>query len=108
MFSGNLISQEYTSKCLEMVAAHASFAFGVVSQSRLSSEPALMQFTPGVHLAQAGDQLGQQYVSPRQAVLDKGADVVIVGRGITAAKEPQTAAAEYQQEAWRAYLERIM
>ena len=38
----------------------------------------------------------QRYVSPRCAILERGADIVIVGRGITAASDPLRAAKEYR------------
>ncbi len=59
-----------------------------------------------------GDGLGQQYVTVRDAVLLKGADMVIVGRGILRAL-PKGAAAVgeeakmYRDEAWAAYQERV-
>lgn len=47
-----------------------------------------------------------QYVSPEKAVLEMGTDVVIVGRGITAAQDPVTKAKEYRQKSYAALLER--
>ncbi|KAL9054543.1 MAG: hypothetical protein Q9162_004099 [Coniocarpon cinnabarinum] len=54
-----------------------------------------------------GDALGQQYNTPRLAILEKGTDVVIVGRGILNAKDRGAEAKRYRDEAWRAYLARI-
>lgn len=48
-----------------------------------------------------------QYVTPRAAVLERGADIVIVGRGIREAEDPEAAAIKYKEEAFSAYLERI-
>ena len=48
----------------------------------------------------------QRYTSPRAAVLDRGADLIIVGRGITWAQDPAGEAELYRQEAWQAYLAR--
>jgi orotidine-5'-phosphate decarboxylase len=48
----------------------------------------------------------QRYTSPRGAVLERGADLIIVGRGITGASDPAGQAERYRQEAWQAYLAR--
>ncbi len=82
-------------------------AAGLISQSRLDdSDPNLVQMTPGVRFGVSGDKLGQQYVGPEQAVLDKGADVIIVGRGITGDANPGAKAEEYKTAGWQAYLKR--
>ena len=84
-----------------------SFAMGLVCQSRLSQRPDLLQLTPGVNMASKGDSLGQQYVTPTNAVLERGADVIIVGRGITRAENVAETAAKYKEAGWMAYLERV-
>jgi orotidine-5'-phosphate decarboxylase len=56
-----------------------------------------------VHLSRNDDQLGQQYVTPRQAVGERGADILIVGRAILDSLERVKTAEEYQQEAYRAF-----
>ena len=83
------------------------FVIGFVSQSRLSPLPHLLQFTPGVHSTQSGDDLSQTYTSPAQAILEKGADVIIVGRGITKSDDPAAAAKQYRDESWAAYVKRV-
>ena len=50
----------------------------------------MLQMTPGVHLADSSDSGDQRYTSPGQAVLEKGADLVIAGRGICADANPET------------------
>ncbi len=88
---------------------HSSLVTGVVSQSRLSQLPGLIHFTPGVKSAAAGDNLGQRYVGAEEAVLDRGADVIIVGRGVTAAgvDGAAEAAQKYRDSGWRALEKRI-
>jgi uridine monophosphate synthetase len=54
----------------------------------------------------AGDDLGQVYRDPRQ-VVRQGSDVIIVGRGITAAEDVEAAAREYQSEGWLGYTARL-
>ena len=63
--------------------------------------------TPGVQLASKGDALGQVYREPRETVKG-GSDVIIVGRGITGAKDIHAVVARYQQEGWEGYLERLI
>ena len=66
----------------------------------------MIQLTPGVHLSQDGDFTDQRYVSPTAAVLERGADVIIVGRGITGAEDPAVEAERYREAGWNAYLKR--
>ena len=40
-------------------------------------------------------------------MLEKGADVIIVGRGITQASDPEVAAKEYKEKGYAAYLRRV-
>jgi len=53
-----------------------------------------------------GDGKGQQYKTPRWVVLEKGVDIIIVGRGITEADNPSTEAERYRREGWQALSER--
>ncbi|XP_042865617.1 uridine 5'-monophosphate synthase-like [Penaeus japonicus] len=105
--AGALTSQEYISGCCKMAENHTYFVIGFVSQSNVSSDPRFILLTPGVQLDKSVDGLGQQYVTPRAAVLERGADIVIVGRGIREAEDPEAAAIKYKEEAFSAYLERI-
>ena len=111
----NLIDAEYSSKCVDMMNKFKTVTSGVatvglISQSRLCPDPDCLQMTPGVSLASKGDSLGQTYVTVTEAVTAKGADAVIVGRGITKAETDETIrllAKQYQDEGWSAYLTRI-
>ncbi|TRY61870.1 hypothetical protein TCAL_06262 [Tigriopus californicus] len=105
---GNLIDSEYTKKCISLVESTSSTcAMGVVSQSRLSHQSGILQFTPGVNLSTSKDNLSQRYVSPEQAILERGADIIIVGRGLTQSPNVEQTAKDYQSKAWEAYLTRI-
>lgn len=104
---GALTNDEYKKACVAIVDQHKDFAIGFVSQSRLSDNPDQIQMTPGVRIEASGDGLGQQYVTPQIAVMERGADVVIVGRGVAGAKDPVAAAREYSQLAWMAYKQRM-
>ena len=62
--------------------------------------------TPGVKKTEGKDNLGQQYVTPVTAIIENDSDIIIVGRGVITAKDPQLEAADYRALAWRAYLEK--
>ena len=103
---GNLASKEYADNCVELAKNHEN-AIGVISQSRLDdTKPDLIHMTPGVKIAGIEDNLGQQYNTPEKAVVEKGADIIIVGRGITEAEDPEEKAEEYQERGWQALLQR--
>ena len=57
----------------------------------------------GVKMNPRGDNLGQQYTSPEEAIKYHGADIIIVGRGFTQASDPVTTAQKYQPAAYKAY-----
>jgi orotidine 5'-phosphate decarboxylase subfamily 1 len=97
---GHLMDQVYQYKTLQMAKAHQDFVIGFIAQHQL--DPDFLTLTPGVNLDSAGDSLGQQYVSPEQAVKN-GSDIVIVGRGIYAAENPAVEAQRYQTAAWQCY-----
>jgi orotidine-5'-phosphate decarboxylase len=85
-------------------------AVGLIAQSRLEkSRPDIIQMTPGVKIDDSGSSegLGQQYISPESAVLTRGADIIIVGRGITHSADPARSAESYRRSGWEAYLKRV-
>ena len=49
------------------------------------------------------DDLGQQYITPVDAVTLRGADVIIVGRGITQSSDVVSVTKQYQQAGFSAY-----
>jgi orotidine-5'-phosphate decarboxylase len=108
---GTLATGEYTLKALEIARKHKSFVMGFIANGAIpgqtwSQEEDFITFTPGVNSAQLGDKLGQQYQTPDQAV-KRGADILIVGRGIFGVKDPVEAAKLYQREGWEAYEKRV-
>lgn len=81
---------------------------GLVCQSYdIFPFPYLIQLTPGVNMNQSGDSLGQSYKDPCDVILNNGADVVVVGRGIYQSSDPAEAAKQHQEYSWRFYLERV-
>jgi len=105
--AGNLFTASYTEKCVKIGEENKNIVTGFISQSRVSKNPAMIQFTPGVHISLQGDKQDQRYSSPSEAVLGKGADLIIVGRGVTGAEDPKLEAERYRSKAWEAYLAKV-
>jgi orotidine 5'-phosphate decarboxylase subfamily 1 len=111
---GTLATGNYTVKTVEMAEQFPEFVVGFIGAGSVPSElkklaeisdPYFILFTPGVKLSAGGDSLGQQYVTPADAV-NAGSDIIIVGRGIYQADNPLEAAKEYRKQAWDAYEKR--
>ena len=105
---GNLATKDYAEKCTEMAKSHRN-AVGLICQSRLDDAlPSLIQMTPGVNIGNKTDQLGQQYSTPESAILERGADIIIVGRGILGSPEEEmlSKAEEYRRIGWETLLRR--
>lgn len=115
---GCLMTKDYTQACVEAAREYKSFVMGYVAQECLNSEPEdnFVHMTPGCKLPPAdeeetaeikGDGLGQQYNTPTKLIGEKGTDIVIVGRGIINADDPQVEAERYRRNAWKAYVARL-
>ncbi|XP_051163571.1 uridine 5'-monophosphate synthase-like [Leptopilina boulardi] len=102
---GALKNGNYISQTISMTT-DISLVSGVVCQSNIFSDPGLIQLTPGVKLSKSGDDLGQRYNTPED-VVNSGADLAVVGRGITEATEKLAAVMEYKKQLWDAYEKRI-
>lgn len=113
---GNLMDENYTQKTVAMGRASTDFVIGYIAQRNLNDSTKgedFLNMTPGVQLPPPGqeirgDGLGQQYRTPAEVIGKNGCDVVIVGRGIIAAKNPREAAEQYRVAGWKAYQERIL
>lgn len=105
----NLIRSDYTRATVDIAtnSADSDFVSGIVCQNNIFDQPGLIQLTPGVQLAQGGDELGQQYNTPDFVVKEKGADIGVVGRGIYQAKDVAATAENYKIALWTAYCDRV-
>lgn len=102
---GALTTGDYLQSAVNM-AEDSDLIAGFVCQSNIFSNPGLIQLTPGVKLSKSSDNLGQQYNTP-EAVVNSGADLAVVGRGITEAHNKLVATLEYKKELWKAYENRL-
>jgi uridine monophosphate synthetase len=100
---GNLITEEYIKAAVKMAQANKDFVIGFICQHRLTDDPDFIHMTPGVHISDDGDNLAQGYITPEEAIIHRGTDVIIVGRGIYSAANPKKAAQDYRKRGWKAY-----
>ena len=113
---GALTTDAYSAHTYHMLRtcqqAHPGKICGVITQKRLDTkhrDDTLVYAMPGVRLpevvAVAGMNrtLGQQYKTPRDAIVRDGADAIIVGSGILHASDRERAAQSYRQAGWQAY-----
>ncbi len=98
--AGNLANGEYTKKTVSMAQQEKDFVIGFIAREYLDGR--FLHFTPGVKMQEGGDGLGQQYITPENA-MKLGSDVLIVGRGIYQSKDPQKTVQEYKKAGWDAY-----
>ncbi|XP_044574704.1 uridine 5'-monophosphate synthase isoform X1 [Cotesia glomerata] len=102
---GALTTGDYAKQSLAM-AETSDLVVGHVCQSNIFSNPGLVQLTPGVKISKASDDMGQQYNTP-EAVVNSGADLAVVGRGITEAGDKLREVINYKNQLWTAYKNRI-
>lgn len=99
---GTLAKGSYAEKAKEMGEAHSDFVCGFISQKRISDEPGMIHFTPGVKLVKGKDALGQRYRTLEEVLIQDGSDIIIVGRDILQAADPLAMASLYREKAWNA------
>lgn len=104
--AGHFMNMDYIKNTLKMAEHFADFVIGFITQNRVSTDPHWINMTPGIKLDAGQDKLGQQYISPEKAIVAHGADIIITGRGIIAAKNPLEEAHKYREHGWKAYLKR--
>jgi len=104
--AGNLAYGEYTQKTLEMAEIYRDFVIGFITTHQLIDQPYFINFTPGINLEKTSDDLKQQYTTPYKAIVERGTDVIIVGRGIYNSQNPEKMARQYRELGWDAYQKR--
>jgi len=100
---GNLATDEYTKTSVQWAEENKDFVIGFISQRKLSKLDTMIHMTPGVNLEVKGDNIGQQYNTPKKVIGEKGSDIIIVGRGIYKQDDQKAAAQKYRTAAWEAY-----
>jgi orotidine 5'-phosphate decarboxylase subfamily 1 len=105
--SGTLAHGDYTKEAVAMGESQEDFVMGFISLRKVSQNPGMIHFTPGVKLNQGSDALGQRYRTIEEILEQNKSDVIIVGRDITHAQEPLSMAKLYRQRAWECYTKHL-
>ncbi|KAF7494141.1 Uridine 5'-monophosphate synthase [Sarcoptes scabiei] len=80
----NLVPPSYAEEAFSMAMNHNDFVAGFISREKVAFDPSLIHMMPGVKFdSEKGDNFGQRYTTPEMAIETMGADLIIVGRGIT-------------------------
>lgn len=103
----HLFDENYKQNTMKIAEQFPEFVMGFVAQKKLSEDPRWIYFTPGIQFSGKNDGLGQQYITPEQAILKNATDIIIVGRGIISAADPLSEAKKYREAGWDAYRKRI-
>lgn len=103
---GALTNENYAKESVS-IEDKSNLVIGHVCQSNVFSDPGLIQLTPGVKLTETSDNLGQQYNTP-ESVVNSGADLAVVGRGIIEATDRLSALLQYKNQLWSAYKNRLV
>lgn len=107
----NLINNDIIiQNSLNIAHEYSNIICGFICQQRLSNKLEDLGFiycTPGVHLCENQDHLGQHYNTPEYIIYYQLSDIIIVGRGILASENKLKTAQEYRKQSWLAYQKRI-
>ena len=101
--SGTLAKGTYAKQAAAMAEEHTDFVMGFISLHKVSENPGMIHFTPGVKLTPGTDSLGQRYRTVDEILIKNRSDVIIVGRDITGASHPLQQAQVYREHGWKAY-----
>lgn len=100
----NLFNDEYVKKTLKIAEKNNTDILGFICQTKISNN--FLHFIPGVNRHVKKDNSDQKYILPEIAIKN-GADVVIIGRGITNQKDILEECKIYQKICWDLYKLRI-
>ncbi|PAV60485.1 hypothetical protein WR25_10610 [Diploscapter pachys] len=94
----------YTQAAREIGEANRDIVAGFICQTKISDFDDMGHWTPGVNLDAKSDDAGQQWRGADEAIRRQLNDIIVVGRGVTASKNPKEQLERYKREAWNAFI----
>lgn len=98
----NLIDFDYTNQTLHLAERFSDFVIGFIARGKINHQHHWLYLTPGISFRNSNDIKEQLYITPEEAI-NKGTDIIIVGRSIINANDPLIAARKYREAGWLAY-----
>lgn len=99
---GNNIDDEYTRKTIDMAKKNKDCILGFICQEKLCD--GFLHFAPGIKLDKGNDGKDQRYMTPEEAI-NKGIDILIIGRGIIGSEDIFIECERYREDGWKYYKE---
>ena len=99
--SNNLFDAKYEENTIKLADENSDDIVGFICQRKISNDNYLY-LIPGVNRHITKDSSDQHYISPETAIKN-GADIIIVGRGITSSKDILQECIAYQTICWNLY-----
>jgi orotidine 5'-phosphate decarboxylase subfamily 1 len=98
--SGHLITDAYRKAACQMAVTYRDVVGGMITQTApIDPVPTgCLLFTPGVHLHEKRDNMGQTYRDPKAILSSVGSDLIIVGRAIHQSDNPALSAKRYRDQ----------
>ena len=98
---GNLLDDSYLERTIKIARSNNKDIIGFICQRKIADDNFLYMI-PGVNLNETGDNSDQRYITPFEA-MDRGADIIIVGRGIIGKSDILEECKKYQSSGWNNY-----
>ena len=98
---GNLLDDVYMGKTVKMAEKYRNDIIGFICQKKIAS-CAFLHMVPGISLEAKDDGTDQRYTSPHIA-MEKGADILIVGRAIMDKSDIIGECEKYKKIGWEYY-----
>lgn len=100
----NNFDENYKKSTIELANKNKDDVIGFICQNELCND-IFLHLIPGVNIDVKNDNSDQRYISPKTAI-KRGADIIIVGRGIIKQKNILESCILYKNICWNLYIKK--